>query len=261
MVPGGWKLDEDLRHYVHLLERGYTPEDALLVTSTKFPGFKRDPLEFNQSATPPQETISGQPESTYNPYAPSPEVSQPLEDLKLNGKKAWDFVQSKIEDIDVQRLRPSRRTTAIGAGVAGFALLVVVLFVLASNGGPAVEGTWMNNQGQRFTFRGDNTVSWEDDAAAQWSHSGDELVVLVNHQGTAFTHTLRIEVSDDGRAMWWLPTSIQDNEGTEYTEEPGYNPTCSLLIKSDVAPTLNKYHNYDESYEEEAPKWCDLAGE
>ena len=85
--------------------------------------------------------------------------------------------------------------------------------------------------------------------------------MLANHQGTTFTHTSQIEISDDGRAIWLLPTSIQDNDGTEYTEAPAYNPSCSMLIKSDVASTLDKYHAHDESYEDKAPEWCDLSDE
>ncbi len=254
-------LEEDLRHYVHLLERGYTPEDALLVTATKYPGFTHEPTTAPQPVETPTTPTEQAVETSYNPYAPSPEIPQPLEDLKSKGKKAWEFVQSKVEDIDVQRLRPSRKTTAITAGVAGVALLLILLFVLANQGGAAVEGTWMNDQGQRFTFREDSTAAWEDDRSAQWSHSGDELVVLANHQGTDFTHTLQVEISEDGRAMWWLPTSIQDNDGTEYTDAPGYNPSCSMLIKSDVASTLDKYYANDDSYLDETPNWCDLENE
>lgn len=254
-------LNEDIQHYIHLLERGYEPEDALLVTSAKFPGFNHEPSASNQPVEAPEAPLDAGGEAAYNPYAPSPDVPQPLVELKLTSKKAWEYVQSKIEDIDVHRLRPSRRATAIGTSVVGFALLVVALFVLANNGGPAVEGTWMNDQGQRFTFRSDATVSWEDDSAAQWNQDGDLLVVLANHQGTTFTHTMQIEISDDGRAIWWLPTSIQDNDGTEYTEAPGYNPSCSMLIKSDVASTLDEYHAHDQSYQGEAPDWCDLAAE
>ena len=153
-------MNQDIQHYIHLLERGYEPEDALLVTSAKFPGFKHEPAAVNQAdeaSEPPLDAGGG---AAYNPYAPSPDVPQPLGELKLNGKKAWKYVQSKIEDIDVQRLRPSRRATAIGTSVGGFVLLVVALLVLANNGGPAVEGTWMNDQGQRFTFRSDATVSY-----------------------------------------------------------------------------------------------------
>tara|TARA_B100000242_G_scaffold160145_1_gene114347 strand:- start:5151 stop:5915 length:765 start_codon:yes stop_codon:yes gene_type:complete len=254
-------LNQDIQHYIHLLERGYEPEDALLVTSAKFPGFKHEPAAVNQADEASESPLDAGGGAAYNPYAPSPDVPQPLGELKLNGKKAWEYVQSKIEDIDVQRLRPSRRATAIGTSVGGFVLLVVALLVLANNGGPAVEGTWMNDQGQRFTFRSDATASWEDDSAAQWSQNGDQLVVLANHQGTTFTHTMQIEISDDGRAIWLLPTSIQDNDGTEYTEAPGYNPSCSMLIKSDVASTLDKYHAHDESYEDKAPEWCDLSDE
>jgi len=254
-------LEEDLRHYVHLLERGYTPEDALLVTATKYPGFTHEPTTAPQPVETPTTPTEQAVETSYNPYAPSPEIPQPLEDLKSKGKKAWEFVQSKVDDIDVQRLRPSRKTAAITAGVVGVALVVILLFVLANQGGAAVEGTWMNDQGQRFTFREDSTAAWEDDRSAQWSHSGDELVVLANHQGTDFTHTLQVEISEDGRAMWWLPTSIQDNDGTEYTDAPGYNPSCSMLIKSDVASTLDKYYANDDSYLDETPNWCDLENE
>ena len=254
-------MNDDLRHYVHLLERGYTPEDALLVTATKYPGFTHEPTASPQ----PVETVvnSTEPvaEKPYNPYTPSPEIPQPLEDLKSKGKKAWEFVQSKVDDIDVQRFRPSQKTAVITAGVVGVALVLILLIVLANQGGAAVEGTWMNNQGQRFSFREDSTASWEEDSSAQWSHRGDELVVLANHQSTAFTHTLRVQISEDGRAMWWLPTSIQDNSGTEYTDAPGYNPSCSMLIKSDVASTLNKYYENDDYYHDETPNWCDLEHE
>ena len=41
-------MEEDLRHYVHLLERGYTPEDAFLVTATKYPGFTHEPTASPQ---------------------------------------------------------------------------------------------------------------------------------------------------------------------------------------------------------------------
>ncbi len=139
-------LEEDLRHYVHLLERGYTPEDALLVTATKYPGFTHEPTATAQPSDVPVVPTEQVVEANYNPYAPSPEIPQPLEELKSKGKKAWEFVQSKVEDIDVQRLRPSRKTTAITAGVAGVALVVILLFVLANQGGAAVEGTWMNDQ-------------------------------------------------------------------------------------------------------------------
>ena len=254
-------MEEDLRHYVHLLERGYTPEDALLVTATKFPDFEHESTAPNLTVQslkgPTEETV----EAPYNPYAPSPDVPQPLEELKTKGKKALDYVQAKVNGIDVQGLRPSRRTTTITAGVVGVALVVVLLMVLANQGGAAVEGTWMNDQGQRFVFREDSTAVWEQDNSAQWSQSGEDLVVLANHQGTAFTHTLQVHISEDGRAMWWLPTSIQDNEGEEYTVAPGYNPSCAMLIKSELATTLDKYYVHGDAYEDETPDWCELENE
>ena len=139
-----------------------------MVTSAKFPGFKHEPAAVNQADEASESPLDAGGGAAYNPYAPSPDVPQPLGELKLNGKKAWEYVRLKIEDIDVQRLRPSRRATVIGTSVGGFVLLVVALLVLANNGGPAVEGTWMNDQGQRFTFRSDATASREDDSAAQW---------------------------------------------------------------------------------------------
>ena len=71
-------MEEDLRHYVHLLERGYTPEDALLVTATKFPDFTHEPTASPQpveTVVKPTESVA---ESPYNPYAPSPEIPQQI---------------------------------------------------------------------------------------------------------------------------------------------------------------------------------------
>ena len=46
-------MEDDLRHYIHLLERGYAPEDALLVTVAKFPDFKHEGASVEPQPTPP----------------------------------------------------------------------------------------------------------------------------------------------------------------------------------------------------------------
>jgi len=250
-------MEDDLRHYVHLLERGYTPEDALLVTTTKFPDFEYEHHDQEKSQTPQTVVPPVAPTSGYNPYAPSQDISHPLDDLKSRGKKTWSVVQSKLEDIDLQNLRPSRKTVIVTSGVIGVLVLLSLLLILANQSGAAVEGTWMNDQGQLFRFHDDKTATWDNDANAQWLLNGEELVVVAEHGEREFTHTLRVQMSDDGRAMWWMPTSIVDKEGTEYTNAPGYSPACSMLIKSDLASTLNKYRMHDENYANKTPGWCE----
>ena len=125
-------MEDDLRHYIHLLERGYAPEDALLVTVAKFPDFKNEGTSVEPQPTP-QITI-GTPPTTgdYNPYAPSQERPRPLDEFKAKGKKTWEVVQSKFEEIDLQGLRPSRKTTLIVSGIASLLVLVTLLLMLAS---------------------------------------------------------------------------------------------------------------------------------
>ena len=250
-------MEDDLRHYIGLLERGYAPEDALLVTVAKFPDFKHEGAKVEPQ--PMQQTTLATAPTTgdYNPYAPSQERPRPLDDFKTKGRKTWEVVQSKFEDMDLQRIRPSRKTTLIVSGVAGLLVLATLLLLLASQSGAAVEGTWMNDQGQRFTFRDDKSATWDNDANAQWMQNGQELVVVAQHGDSEFTHTLRIEMSDDGRAMWWMATSIVDKDGTEYTDAPGYAPTCSMLIKSDLASTLDKYRSNEGDFASKTPDWCE----
>ena len=250
-------MEDDLRHYIGLLERGYAPEDALLVTVAKFPDFKHEGASVEPQPTPPTTIATPPPAGDYNPYAPSQDRPRPLDDFKTKGKKTWEVVQSKFEEIDLQGFRPSRKTTLIVSGIASLLVLVTLLLMLASQSGAAVEGTWMNDQGQLFRFQDDKTATWDNDANAQWMLNGEELVVVATHEEREFTHTLRIEMSDDGRAMWWMPTSIVDKDGTEYTEAPGYAPTCSMLIKSDLASTLDKYRSNEGGFENQTPGWCE----
>ena len=253
-------MEEDMLHYVQLLERGYDPEDAALVTKAKYPDFQRS-NDANATAGTVQQTVVTEPPIAYNPYVPPKEIPEPLGDIKSKGKQAWDYVQSSLEEMDVERFKPSRKTALIAGGVAASLLLVALLYALVAQSGALTEGTWMNDQGQRFTFREDNTADWNRDQQAQWSQSGDEMTVLATYGDTAFTHVFKFDISEDGKAMWLLPTSITDNEGKEYMDEPGYEASCSMMLKSDLAKTLNNYMSHADTYTDQAPNWCDLDSE
>ena len=62
-------MEEDMLHYIQLLERGYDPEDAALVTKAKYPDFQRS-NDANATAETVQQTVVAEPPVAYNPYVP-----------------------------------------------------------------------------------------------------------------------------------------------------------------------------------------------
>lgn len=256
-------MSNETEYYEDLLERGYDSEHAIICTKEKYPQFaptKNQDDHLTQMELFEQDNVEEL--NPYKPYLPEKgEESTAMAQIKQNSTALVHKLRQRLETTKLRDVEVSRKTIFVVSGVVGILLLASILVLLARDAGGPIEGDWMNNQGQRFSFDEDGTANYGSSANAMWNVDGSYLTIVVSVSETTYTHEYRISVSDDGKAMWMMPQSITDQNGEDYFDMPGYTPSCFLMLKSGLAPTLIEYIDHMPSYSSDTPSWCvDASG-
>ena len=256
-------MSNETEYYEDLLSRGYDSNHAIICTKEKYPNFS--PNKKQDDGLPEMEPFDQggtEEQNPYKPYLPEKgEESTAIAQLKQNSTVLVDKIRMRLETSKFRDVEVSRKTILIVSSVVGVLLLASILLLLARDAGGPVEGNWMNNQGQRFSFDEDGTANYGSSTNAMWNVDGSFLTIVVSVSETTYTHDYRISVSDDGKAMWMMPQSITNQNGEDYFDMPGYTPSCVLMLKSGLAPTLVEYIDHMPSYSNDTPAWCVDASE
>ena len=164
-----------------------------------------------------------------------------------------------LPSTQIQNDNSNKKMLIIGGSIGGVLLVIGVVTFLLLSGSPAtMVGTWVNSDGDSFSFNEDGTfssVEVTENTTASWDVDGEILTINFEEGDEWVTQTIRFAMSSDGDAVW-IQTSVEASDGSNYS-----SPYCSLLIRESLTNSYSEKGvytalDYEDEYEKFKPEWC-----
>ena len=164
-----------------------------------------------------------------------------------------------LPSTQIQNDNSNKKMLIIGGSIGGVLLVIGVVTFLLLSGSPAtMVGTWVNSDGDSFSFNEDGTFSSFDGTGnwtTSWDVDGDILTINFEEGDEWVTQTIRFAMSNDGDAVW-IQTSVEASDGSNHS-----SPYCSLLIRESLTNSHSEKGvytalDYEDDYEKFKPEWC-----
>jgi len=165
-----------------------------------------------------------------------------------------------LPSTQIQNDNSNKKMLIIGGSIGGVLLVIGVVTFLLLSGSPAtMVGTWVNSDGDTFSFNEDGTFSdpnavWQN-ATTSWDVNGDMLTINFENGEEWVIYTSRFAMSSDGDAVW-MQTSVEASDGSNSS-----NPYCVLFIRESLTNSHSEKGvytalDYEDDYENVKPEWC-----
>ena len=164
-----------------------------------------------------------------------------------------------LPNTQIQNDNSSKKMLILGGSIGGVLLVIGVVTFLLLSGSPAtMVGTWVNSDGNTFSFNEDGTysdVSINQNATTSWDVNGDKLTINFEMGDEWITQTSRFSMSSDGDAVW-MKTTVEASDGSNLS-----SPYCSLFIRESLTNSHSEKGvytalDYEDEYENFKPEWC-----
>jgi len=164
-----------------------------------------------------------------------------------------------LPSTQIQNDNSSKKILIIGGSIGGVLLVIgVVTFLLLFGSNATMVGTWVNSDGDSFSFNEDGTFS-SAEVSENWTASWDVNggILTINFEGGEewVIQTIRFAMSEDGDAVW-LQTTVEASDGSNHS-----SPYCSLIIRESLTNSHSEKGvytalDYEDDYENSKPEWC-----
>ena len=164
-----------------------------------------------------------------------------------------------LPSTQIQNDNSNKKMLIIGGSIGGVLLVIGVVTFLLISGSPAtMVGTWVNSNGDSFSFNEDGTFSSSqviENDTASWDVDGDILTINFERGDEWVTQTIRFAISNDGDAVW-MQTSVEASDGSNLS-----SPYCSFHIRESLTDSYSEKGvytalDYEYEYENSKPEWC-----
>ena len=160
-----------------------------------------------------------------------------------------------LPNTQIQNDNSSKKMLIIGGSIGGVLLVIgVATFLLQSGSNATMVGTWVNSDGDYFSFNEDGTYSSAEVSGnwtASWDVNGDILTIYFEGGEEWVIQSIRFAMSNDGDAVW-IQTTVEASDGSNHSSQ-----YCSLIIRESLTNKgIYTALDYEDDYENSKPEWC-----
>ena len=162
-----------------------------------------------------------------------------------------------LPSTQIQNDNSNKKMLIISGSIGGVLLVIgVVIFLLLSGSTATMVGTWVNSDGDTFSFNEDGTFSdpnahWQN-ATTSWDVNGDMLTINFEMGEEWVIQTSRFSMSSDGDAVW-MQISVEASDGSNSST----GPACLLIVRESLLERdYTTSEDFKLEYENSKPEWC-----